>query len=112
MKNAHPQTWITVNQPVDSGVARLVSALSTVPELQTVQSCQGDHGKAAYVWFRYGDYKRVSELVFERLAPALREVPCTLAVETFNGSDPIGRIEFETEATQWVTSAVKSAVTP
>ena len=44
----HQQICVKVNTPVDSGVAHLVEALSSFPELCTLSSCQG----AAFVSFR------------------------------------------------------------
>jgi hypothetical protein len=37
----HDQTWVTVNVPVDKGVDPPVKALSAVPGLETVESCEG-----------------------------------------------------------------------
>lgn len=69
---AHPQTWVKVNAPVDNGVAQLVSALSAIPDLETLESCQGDaDGGPAFVLFRYGDWRTCAEFIFERLLPAL-----------------------------------------
>ncbi len=51
MKSApHRQIFVTVNAPIDEGVACLVRALSQIPSLCTISSCQG----AAFVTFRFG----------------------------------------------------------
>jgi len=51
----HEQVWVKVNGPVDAGVAQMVSALSSVNEIETLQSCQGDlQGQWGYVYFSLG----------------------------------------------------------
>jgi hypothetical protein len=53
---SHQQVWVKVNAPVDQGVAGIVSALSQFEGLETVESCQGDANRGAWVCFRYGRY--------------------------------------------------------
>lgn len=50
----HRQTYVKVNAPVDVGVASVVTALSSIPSLCTISSCEG----RATVTFTFG-----SELV-------------------------------------------------
>src|SRR5690242_9091203 len=59
---AHVQTFVKVNAPVDEGIASVIEALALVPRLTTVASCQGDdesHG--AIVYLRFGDHGEESE---------------------------------------------------
>ena len=54
--SAHEQMWVKVNVPVDTGISGLVSALSTFPSLETIESCEGYARTAAWISFRYGTY--------------------------------------------------------
>jgi hypothetical protein len=68
---AHPQVWVKVNAPVDKGVAELISALSLFSKLQTIESCQGDKGRA-WVCFTYGqNWKDLSDFVLGFLGPEI-----------------------------------------
>lgn len=106
----HSQTWVKVNALVDAELRELVSILSSVPQLQTIDSCQGDTQKAGWVYFYYGAWERCAELVFGTLATALRGLDgFSLSVEVFNGSDPLGKIGFRAEALPKLTSTLKQA---
>lgn len=67
----HKQTTVKVNALVDEGVAELVAALSAVPGLVTLESCQGGNGTDAFVLFRVGDWRETGRFLFEQLAPRL-----------------------------------------
>lgn len=72
---AHDQVWIKVNAPVDSGIAALITALSTFPKLQTIESCQGIDGWA-WVCFVYGKHwehpwEELAQFVLGFLGPKL-----------------------------------------
>jgi hypothetical protein len=74
----HLQKWIKVNAPVDEGISGIVSALGRFPTLETVESCQGNCQKGAWVCFRYGKYweggwTEISDFVLGYLAPGLVE---------------------------------------
>ena len=96
----HPTTWVKVNAPVDEGIAEIVSLLSEVEGLQTLESCQGrlpvdsPEGIPAYVFFHFGDWETISRFAFEVVAPALGELEADIAVtvEIFNHCDPIGKV--------------------
>lgn len=63
---------VKVNAPVDEGVAPLVSALSDVTGLVTLESCQGEPSKRdAFVIFRLGSWIECGEFLFGRLLPAM-----------------------------------------
>jgi hypothetical protein len=48
----HNEIPVKVNAFVDEGIADLVEVLSEVPELVTMESCQGSSEHDAYVFFR------------------------------------------------------------
>ena len=107
----HRQAWTKVNALVDSELQEMVILLNSIPELQTTQSCEGEAGGPdAYVYFYFGDWKRISQFLFGTVEPVLRETEASVSVEIFNGSDPLGKISFRAEALSNVTSALKRLV--
>jgi len=110
----HPQTWIKVNAPVDEGVAEIVSILNTVDGLETLQSCQGEPGnREGYVYFACGDWRRVSQFVFERIGPKLKERlddDATLTIEASTAEEPMAKLSFKAEASDMVVSALKEVL--
>ncbi len=52
---AHAQTWVKINAPVDAALDELMCVLSTFPRLQTIESCQGNRTRPAWVCFSYGN---------------------------------------------------------
>ncbi len=111
---AHLQTWIKVNAPVDEGVADIVATLNTVDGLETLQSCQGDPTeKDGYVYFACGDWKRLSEFVFERIGPPLKsrlDEDATLILEATNADCPMAKLSFRAEAAGMVASTLKEVL--
>lgn len=74
----HEQKFARVNALVDVGVHGLVEALAEFRSLETIESCQGPDGEAAWVCFRYGSagpdaWRPVAEFVFGFLAPGLAD---------------------------------------
>lgn len=67
----HKQVQVQVNAFVDEGVADLVKALSRVPGLVTLESCQGGDGQDAFVLFTLGGWKDAGGFLFECLLPAM-----------------------------------------
>ena len=112
MPPIHTQTvWVKVNATVDAGIAEIVSLLSGINGLQTIGSCQGDGDRPAYVYLYYGDWQQISRFMFEGLAPKLELAgeDATVSVKIFNGSEPMGKIEFSREATKYIASAIREA---
>lgn len=111
---AHPQRWIKVNAPIDEGVAEIVELLNQVDGLETLQSCQGEPGyRDGYVYFACGDWKRLSQFVFERIGPTLKEKldeDATLTVEATNAEEPMAKLTFRAEASGMVVSALKEVL--
>jgi hypothetical protein len=110
----HPQTWIKVNAPVDIGVAEIVSILNSVDGLETLQSCQGEPGdRDGYVYFSCGDWKKLSQLVFEQIGPSLKrnlDEEATLTVEATDTEEPMAKLSFRAEASGMVVSALKEVL--
>lgn len=68
----HAEAFVKVNAAVDEGIVDLVEALSQFPELVTIESCQGDPaGVQAFVFFRFGSWRKCGEFLFDRLLPTL-----------------------------------------
>jgi hypothetical protein len=110
----HAQTWVKVNVPVDSGVAELVALLNSVDGLETLQSCQGDAGgRDGYVYFSYGDWRTMGELVFERIGPKLKDSLGEDAILTVNvtaADSPMVKLSFKAEAIGVIVSALKEVL--
>jgi tRNA(Phe) wybutosine-synthesizing methylase Tyw3 len=111
---AHPQRWIKVNAPVDEGVAEIVSLLNSIEGLQTLQSCQGDPGERdGYVWFTCGEWKQLTQVVFERIGPVLKrqlDEDAILIIEATNADEPMAKLSFRAEASGMVVSALKDVL--
>jgi hypothetical protein len=108
----HPQTWVKINALVDEGVAEIVSILNTVDGLETLQSCQGEPGERdSFVYFACGDWKRLSEFIFERIGPALRgrlDEDVTLLAQATSADVPMAKLSFRAEAAETVGSVLKA----
>ncbi len=113
-RKPHRQTWVKVNAPVDEGIAELVATLSQIEGLETLASCQGwVNGGEAYVYFYYGNWKTITRLAFENIAPVLQGINgVSVSVEVFNQSDPMGKLGIRTEVIPAVTSALVSVLNP
>ena len=111
---AHPQTWVKVNAPVDEGVAEIVAVLNTVDGLETLQSCQGDPGESdGYVYFACGDWRHVSQFVFEQVGPELKrqlDEDARLVIEATNAEEPMAKLSFRADAAGMVASALKEVL--
>jgi len=103
----HQETWVKVNAPVDSGIADLVSALGEIEQLQTLESCQGTPGNA-FVYFWYGeDWKPMADVVFNVIAPALKEqYEATVSISVFGESKPMAKITMPPDSIPAVTAAI------
>lgn len=110
----HQQVWVKVNAPVDQGIARVVAALSRLDHLHTLDSCEGIKGsKPAHVYFNYGDWREIGELMFERIGPALWGKcgdQAIVSLEIFNESIPMGKISFDKESTDIVASLLEESL--
>ena len=90
-------------------MARIVTALTSIEGLRTLQSCEGNVGSEAYIYFWYGAWEQTSRLVFDGLIPVLEKagINATGAVEVFNGSLPTAKISFDAAALIEATAAIE-----
>lgn len=100
---------------VDEGVADLVAALSEVPGLLTMESCQGDDGQDAYVYFRMRDWRQTGEFLFDRLLPALSpdlRSNVALRVQAYDVQLARGSITLDPRAVLQVAECVRGLAAP
>lgn len=112
MKNNHEQVWVKVNAQVDKNIANIVTALNMVNGLLTLDSCEGDE-KWSYVYFKYGNYKKICYFLFDKLSPNLIKKygeDITLSVEISDDLEPIGKISFRKELTNRLCFTLKKEV--
>jgi len=62
---------VKVNAFVDAGIADLVSVLSKIDGLVTLESQGGAGDRDASVTFRYGDWWQCGEFLFEQILPRM-----------------------------------------
>jgi len=116
----HKQTWVKVNAPVDEGVAGLVSALSSFPELCTIESCQGDAEHPAVVFYSYADkgvegehsWQKLSEFTLGFLGPRLVQQLgdlVTMGITINSWGWPQGELQVRPGAMQRTLRAIKQA---
>jgi hypothetical protein len=67
----HTEIPVKVNAWVDEGVAPLILALNEFADLVTLDSCQGDQDRPAYVYFRHRGTAAETVQLVTRLAEAL-----------------------------------------
>jgi len=111
---SHEQVWVKVNAPVDRGIARTVSILNRLNGLHTIDSCEGIAGsKSAHVYFNYGDWRQIGQLMFETIGPAIWGRfgnDAVVSLEIFNESEPMGKLSFDKEATNVVASLLDQVI--
>jgi hypothetical protein len=112
----HREVPVKVNAWVDMGIADLVTALSAIEGLVTLESCQGNpDGSDAFVVFRYGDWKQCGDLLFGRLLVAmsadLRAV-VSLRLEAYDVDTARAWIVLDARAVSVFTRCVREALAP
>ncbi len=113
----HGQTQVKVNAFVDVGIGELISALSEIDGLETLESCQGDseRGDDAFVFFRMNDWRQAGQFLFERLlaamSPDLRSM-VSLRLEAYDVSAAQGSIVMDPCALSLVTQCVCNLIAP
>lgn len=50
-EHVHTEVPVKVTAWIDAGIAPLVKAMNELPDVVTLQSCQGRPGRSAYVYF-------------------------------------------------------------
>jgi hypothetical protein len=107
----HPEVPVKVNAWVDKGVADLVSALSEVEGLVTLESCQGgDECGSAFVIFEYGNWRQTAEFLFDKVLPALSadlRSDTALRVEAFDVEIARGCIDTHPRAIPGLTAVIR-----
>jgi hypothetical protein len=107
----HRKVFVKVNAWVDEGIADLVSALSEIEGLITLESCQGDTGtRDAFVSFRYGDWQKCGELLFGRVLPRMSpdlRADVSLRLQAHDTDTALGRITLEPSAVPVFTRCVR-----
>lgn len=108
----HEQSWVKVNAKVDREMVGIITSLSHIEGLETLQSCQESIDGDAYIYFWCGTWDKVCRLVFGELLPALRNagIEATGAVEVFNNSMPTAKIGFSARVLNQATLALESFV--
>jgi hypothetical protein len=112
----HHEVPVKVNAWVDEGIADLVSALSELDGLLTLESCQGDIGeREAFVIFQYGDWKQCGHLLFGRILPAMSpdmRAAVSLKLQAFDNDTASGFISIEPSAVPSFVDFVREILGP
>ena len=110
----HREVPVKVNAWVDEGIADLVSALSEIEGLVTLESCQGDAGEHdAFVVFRYGDWRQRGELLFGRILPGMSadlRSEVSLKLQAYDTDIALGQITLEASAMSAFTRYVRAVL--
>ncbi len=111
----HHETFVKVNARVDRNIAELVSALSEIDGLETIESCEGDpERKPAFVIFRYGSWRDCGEFLFDKMLTAMDadlRADVSLSLVGYDSADCLGRISLPPEAVGPITRVVRSVRT-
>ena len=112
----HREVPVKVNAWVDEGVVDLVSALSEIDGLVTIESCQGAEGmRPAFVIFRYGDWQQCGDLLFGQLLPKMTpelRAMTALRIEGYDADTASGSIRIEPSAVSDLAVCVRRLATP
>ena len=108
----HQEIPVKVNAWVDAGIADLVSALSEIDGLVTLESCQGDaERRNAFVMFRFGSWRDCGELLFEQMLAVMDDdlrSEISLSLVGYDAKNCLGRISLPPEAVGSVARVVRS----
>jgi hypothetical protein len=111
----HHEVPVKVNAWVDEGVADLVTALSEIDGLVTLESCQGEPAQRnAFVMFRFGSWRNCGELLFDRLLAAMDgdlRADISLSLVGYDPTNCLGRISLPPEAVRSVATLIRSVRT-
>ena len=106
----HKELPVKVNAFVDEGIADLVRALSDVPSLVTMESCQGGDGQDAYVFFRMEDWRQLGAFLFDTVLPAMSDdlrSATSLRVQAYDTRMARGSITIDPHAIPAMTECVR-----
>lgn len=112
----HREVPVKVNAWVDEGIADLVSALSEIDGLITLESCQGDADeREAFVIFRYGDWQQCGELLFDQILPAMSpdlRSAVSLKLQAYDTDTASGFISIDPSAVSAFACCIRELATP
>jgi len=112
----HREVSVKVNAWVDEGIADLVTALSEIEGLVTLESCQGGSSEHdAFVIFRYGDWRKCGELLFGKILPQMPpdlRAGVSLRLQAYDTDTALGRITIDPSAVSVFTQCLRSALRP
>lgn len=118
IQHSHKQVCVKVNAFVDEKIAPLIEALSNLPGVITEYSCEDNRSDIeknsgylprAYVIFhvkeKYKNWKQLGK-VCNKIALAISEYTHAEISIKWREGVPIGKLEFNTEDTYWLTQAL------
>ncbi len=112
----HREVPVKVNAWVDEGIADLVSALSELDGLVTLESCQGDVGeREAFVIFQYGDWLQCGEFLFGKILPNMSpdlRVAVSLKLQAYDNDTASGFISIEPSAVPNFVDCIRGVLRP
>ena len=100
---------------MDRGILHLIEALSTYPELQTLESCEGPPVWISFWYGRYWEHpwRDLSAFVFEVLAPLIQEAvsdDAEVSIHVNSGCVPFGQITTRPEIVPVLARALSERV--
>ena len=108
----HKEVAVKVNAFVDEGIAPLVSALSEIEGLVTLESCQGDPAERdAYVIFAMPTWRCIGIFLFDLLLPALSpdlRAVVSLQIQAYDDDVARGSITIDPQAVKALSEIVQS----
>ena len=103
---------VKVNAFVDEGIAELVSVISCIPNLETIESCQGGYDeRKAFVLFRLKKWRDTGQFLFDRLLPKLSpdlRSQVALSIRAYDNDNAIASIEFDAMAMPELINCIKT----
>lgn len=111
---AHREIPVKVTAWIDEGIVPLVLALNALPNVETLDSCQGRQDKPAHVYFRYrGDARAVTRFIAALaalLTPHERLADYTLIARWRPGTDePLFQLACPTEHSSALARIINEA---
>lgn len=114
----HDQRVVQINVAVDVGISDLIAALSKFPKLQTIESCEGDDKRGAWVCFCYGlwwddPWRELAEFTLGFLGPSLLQAAgdsAHVSIHVLPSGCIHGEITIRPGAVEAVTGAILQMV--
>lgn len=113
MAEMHIETPVKVNAFVDEGIAKLIDALSEVPKLVTLESCQGGNGSDAYVIFRLGGWRDVGSFLYDDLLPKMLpdlRACCSLTLQIYDTDNAQATISVDSSAVEQLVDCLNDVI--